>query len=190
MITVEHICQSVTSSIFPYIMNTPHTTSSKLLMYFLGFAPCFIILSISVEGLFFATYSAVLLCWVISEKIMRHSELLLRNPAAKRVEESKRADGYVFDFGDVRLALTFLFFVHLGFFGIGKYAFRRYLEVFSNLISFTRPVSHRYRESTSLTPVCFTCLFFRSFYLEPVYRLIPIFSPFSMATLLVCILHH
>lgn len=54
---------------------------------------------------------------------MRYSELLLRNPIAKKVEEGKRINGYVFDFGDVRLALAFLFFVHLGFFGIGKYAF-------------------------------------------------------------------
>ena len=59
---------------------------------------------------------------------MRYPESLVQNPVAKRVEEGKRADGYVFDFGDVRLALAFLFFVHLGFFGIGKYAFYRHLD--------------------------------------------------------------
>ncbi|KXN81842.1 GPI ethanolamine phosphate transferase 1 [Leucoagaricus sp. SymC.cos] len=124
----------VIPSLLPYILPIPkHTTSSKLLMYFLGFAPCFIILSLSVEGLFFVTYSAVLLCWVVSEKIMKYPQLLFGQ------------DGV----GDVRLALAFLFFVHLGFFGIGN--------------SFVN----------------------RSFYLEPVYRLIPVFSPFSMATLLI-----
>lgn len=140
----------VVPSILPYIMTTPHhTTSSKLLMYFLGFAPCFIILSISVEGLFFITYSAALLCWVVSEKIMRYPETLQHPSSVNgKVLKGKSEGGYVFNIGDVRMALVFLFFVHLGFFGIGNVA--------------------------SIS----------SFYLEPVYRLIPVFSPFSMTTLL------
>lgn len=144
----------VVPSILPYVLNIPHhTTSSKLLMYFLGFGPCFIILSISVEGLFFITYTGVLLCWVISEKMMKYPELLDRGLQKKSAETKKLENGgtstkYDFDVRDVRLALSFLFFVHLGFFGIGNVA--------------------------SIS----------SFYLEPVYRLIPVFSPFSMFTLL------
>lgn len=94
-------------------------------MYFLGFAPCFIILSISVEGLFFVIYSVVLLGWVVIEKIMKYPELE-RRKKVKVVEDGTRNElggGYVFRFGDVRLALAFLFFVHLGFFGIGKWVF-------------------------------------------------------------------
>ena len=55
---------------------------------------------------------------------------MLRNSVKKMAGDDKRASGYFFDFGDVRLALAFLFFVHLGFFGIGKYVFHRYLEEF------------------------------------------------------------
>ncbi|KAJ3562843.1 hypothetical protein NP233_g9326 [Leucocoprinus birnbaumii] len=140
----------VAPSILPYIATSPyHTTSSKLLMYILGFAPCFILLSISVEGLFFVIYSAMLLCWVVLEKVMRYPEVLSQS----KLEDGKGkgvggGGSYAFNVGDVRLALVFLFFVHLGFFGIGNVA--------------------------SIS----------SFYLEPVYRLIPVFSPFSMATLL------
>jgi phosphatidylinositol glycan class N len=93
-------------------------------MYFLGFAPCFIILSISVEGLFFVIYSAMLLGWVVLEKIMKYPEVIregkkVGEKKANGIDE-KREGGYVFSVGDVRLALAFLFFVHLGFFGIGK----------------------------------------------------------------------
>ncbi|XP_006456924.1 hypothetical protein AGABI2DRAFT_122803 [Agaricus bisporus var. bisporus H97] len=157
-------------SVLPYIKTIPrHTTSSKLFMYFLGFSPCFIILSISVEGLFFVVYTAVLLGWAVFEKTMKYPQILSKEGREKMEEEEKRGVrrngggdvngggggrgkeevGYVFDVRDVRLALVFLFFVHLGFFGIGNVA--------------------------SIS----------SFYLEPVYRLIPVFSPFSMSTLLI-----
>lgn len=127
---------SVGGSILPYIKIIPrHTTSSKLLMYFLGFSPCFIILSISVEGLFFVLYTATLLGWAVLEKIIKYPQVFSKENREKEEENKlrrvQRSDGsrggrgigrerYVFDVRDVRLALVFFFFVHLGFFGIGK----------------------------------------------------------------------
>ncbi|CAA7259378.1 unnamed protein product [Cyclocybe aegerita] len=132
-----------------------HTKYSKILMYYLGFGPCFVILSISVEGLFFVAYSATLAAWIRAEAIVRHNHLpdcslqplSPRSPiAAKR--DLSQALAYAFQPDDLRIALFFLFFVQVGFFGTGNVA--------------------------SIS----------SFYLAPVYRLIPIFSPFYMATLL------
>ncbi|TFK43974.1 Phosphatidylinositolglycan class N-domain-containing protein [Crucibulum laeve] len=126
------------ASLFPFLYHSKfHTVNSKLLMYFLGFGPCFVILSISTEGLFYAAYSATLAIWIEMEKVHRGER------------KSSKSVTYEFQPDDLRIALFFLFFVQVGFFGTGNVA--------------------------SIS----------SFYLEPVYRLIPIFNPFFMASLLV-----
>ncbi|KAG5727447.1 GPI ethanolamine phosphate transferase 1 [Termitomyces sp. T112] len=122
-----------------------HTAFSKFLAYFLGFGPCFVILSISVEGLFYVTYSFLLATWVVSESIVRNG----RFPVPANESDHERTKVYSFQPDDLRIALFFLFFVQVGFFGTGNVA--------------------------SIS----------SFYLEPVYRLIPIFNPFFMAALLI-----
>ncbi|KAG6845535.1 hypothetical protein H0H87_007779 [Tephrocybe sp. NHM501043] len=86
----------------------------QFLVYFLGFGPCFVILSISVEGLFYVVYSLVLITWVSMESIVRNGEVW------PTVTESKRAKVYQFRPDDIRIALFFLFFVQVGFFGTGK----------------------------------------------------------------------
>ncbi|KAJ7242589.1 Phosphatidylinositolglycan class N-domain-containing protein [Mycena haematopus] len=127
----------IVASILPFVSRVKHdSASSKMLMYFLAFGPCFVILSISVEGLFYVAYSITLASWIEVEKSLR-SDL-------ERVKKSKNVLQYRFQPNDIRIALFFLFFVQVGFFGTGK-----------------------------------------SFYLSPVYRLIPVFSPFAMALLLV-----
>ncbi|KAJ7738485.1 Phosphatidylinositolglycan class N-domain-containing protein [Mycena maculata] len=130
------------ASIFPFASRVKHTTtSSKLLMYFLAFGPCFVFLSISVEGLFYVAYSITLASWIEVERALRSD--------VDRVKKSKSVLQYRFQPADIRIALFFLFFVQVGFFGTGNVA--------------------------SIS----------SFYLSPVYRLIPVFDPFSMAALLV-----
>ncbi|KAJ7919305.1 Phosphatidylinositolglycan class N-domain-containing protein [Mycena leptocephala] len=132
----------IVASILPFASRVKHDSpSSKLLMYFLAFGPCFVILSISVEGLFYVAYSLTLASWIEVEKSLR-SDL-------ERVKKSKSVLQYRFQPDDIRIALFFLFFVQVGFFGTGNVA--------------------------SIS----------SFYLSPVYRLIPVFSPFAMALLLV-----
>ena len=82
----------------------------KILTMFLGFAVCFVILSISVEGLFFLAYSATLLVWVEVEAVLRSEH-----------DQPKRKDeAYNLRTGDIRIALFFLFFVQVAFFGTGK----------------------------------------------------------------------
>ncbi len=76
-------------------------------MTLLGLGPCFIILAISVEGLFFAAYSITLLAWVDVE-------------AALRPARPGQSSVYHFQADDLRIVLFFLFFVQVGFFGTGK----------------------------------------------------------------------
>ncbi|GLB34289.1 putative phosphatidylinositolglycan class N (PIG-N) [Lyophyllum shimeji] len=138
----------VLASVLPFVLpfasgGKDHTAFSKFLTYFLGFGPAFVILSISVEGLFYVAYSAVLAAWVIMESIVRNGTHRPATPGHSKIKV------YHFRPDDLRIALFFLFFVQVGFFGTGNVA--------------------------SIS----------SFYLEPVYRLIPIFSPFFMAALLI-----
>lgn len=98
-------------------------------MYFLGFGPCFVILSISVEGLFFLAYSAVLIAWIQVEKMLRSSNTVASSSNTERsTEETKTAKSelelaiaHKFELDDLRIALFFLFLVQVGFFGTGKY---------------------------------------------------------------------
>ncbi|KAF7984541.1 hypothetical protein HWV62_13727 [Athelia sp. TMB] len=113
--------------------------SSRILSLFLGLGVCFVILSISVEGLFYTSLVGTLFLWV-------EVEAMLRGVSDKRKPDST---SYSFQVDDLRIAIFFLFFVQIAFFGTGNVA--------------------------SIS----------SFYLEPVYRLVPIFNPFLMASLLI-----
>ncbi|KAF7302943.1 PigN domain-containing protein [Mycena kentingensis (nom. inval.)] len=133
----------VVASFFPFLSRVKHSSvDSKLVMYFLGFGPSFVLLSISVEGLFYAAYAATLVSWIEVERALRAARL-------PRIKKSKNLQQYRFQADDIRIALFFLFFVQVGFFGTGNVA--------------------------SIS----------SFYLSPVYRLIPVFNPFAMASLLI-----
>uniref|UniRef100_D8QID5 GPI ethanolamine phosphate transferase 1 n=1 Tax=Schizophyllum commune (strain H4-8 / FGSC 9210) TaxID=578458 RepID=D8QID5_SCHCM len=150
------------STIIPFVAPVKHAyPDSKILMYFMGFGTCFVLLSISVEGLFYVAYTATLGVWVEVEAALRgSSDEKLRDTSARKAsasgitrtkaefdEATKIRSSFVVD--DLRIALFFLFFVQVGFFGTGNVA--------------------------SIS----------SFYLAPVYRLIPVFSPFFMAALLI-----
>lgn len=82
------------------------------------------ILSISVEGLFFLSYSALLVVWV-------EVEAALRSPPSK-AETVKMAEdpvGYQHRADDLRIALFFLFFVQVAFFGTGNVASISYVHL-------------------------------------------------------------
>ena len=110
----------VVSSLIPFLYPSGiHTIQSKLVMYFLGFGPCFVILSISEEGLFYVAYSITLFHWIQVEQTVRHGNRRdMCRPQDGDVVE--RTEEYSFQWDDVRTALFFLFFVQVGFFGTGK----------------------------------------------------------------------
>jgi GPI ethanolamine phosphate transferase 1 len=98
---------SVSSSILPFVLPLKHrSANSKLLMYFLAFAPCFILLSISVEGLFYVAYVLTLWSWIRVESALKQC-----------IEYQARTN---VSLENVRIVLFFLFFVQVGFFGTGK----------------------------------------------------------------------
>ncbi|KAI9457067.1 alkaline phosphatase-like protein [Russula earlei] len=131
------------ASIFPFFLTAPRTAEARLLAYFLSFCPCFVVLSIRAEGLFYLSYCVTLYLWTLVEKDARREKARYRT-IPNGTTSGSTWNHWHLSLDDVRIALFFLFFVQVGFFGTGK-----------------------------------------SFYLEPVYRLVPIFSPFLMATLLV-----
>ncbi|KAI0295105.1 PigN-domain-containing protein [Multifurca ochricompacta] len=135
------------ASLLPFLLSTPRTAEGRLLTYFLSFCPCFVVLSIRSEGLFYLSYCMTLYLWTRVEEAVRQKEVKQAAPANVS-EYGLRWNPRRLSGDDVRIALFFLFFVQVGFFGTGNVA--------------------------SIS----------SFYLEPVYRLVPVFSPFLMAALL------
>ncbi|TFY71502.1 hypothetical protein EVG20_g1485 [Dentipellis fragilis] len=169
----------VIASAYPFVHRptAPLSTDAKLLTHFLAFCPCFVILSIRAEGLFYLAYCATLFLWTRVEEVVRDGTRVKngkakegRNGGAK--EKGKSVSGwnrYGLRVDDVRVALVFLFFVQVGFFGTGNVASISYVSLSIEKTSCTN-------HFLNLT---------RSFYLEPVYRLVPIFNPFLMASLLI-----
>ncbi|KJA22870.1 hypothetical protein HYPSUDRAFT_40657 [Hypholoma sublateritium FD-334 SS-4] len=145
----------VISSTLPFWTKSGlHTKHSKILMYFLACAPCFIILSIGAESLFFVSYSITLISWVQVESLVRSFQSsdkvsVWSRDSKHRKYSSTRSGSNEIQMSDLRIALYFLFFVQVGFFGPGNVA--------------------------SIT----------SFYLEPIFRLVPIFDPPLLLILLV-----
>ena len=111
---------TVSASLFPFAFPVKHQHPySKILSYFLAFSACFVILSISVEGLFFLSYSALLVVWVEIEAAVR----IRSSPSGDgKTAEAGPTGGYQPRADDLRIALFFLFFVQVAFFGTGNVA--------------------------------------------------------------------
>jgi GPI ethanolamine phosphate transferase 1 len=134
----------------------------RLVVIFLTFAPTFIILTISYEGLFYFTFCTTIFTWVrlehhihgylLSGKSTPKTSLNPLQPAAAPTtiqESSNQQSSYrSLTLADARISLFFLFFLQSAFFSTG------------NIASIS------------------------SFSLDAVSRLIPVFEPFSQTTLL------
>lgn len=112
----------MTPFVYPAPRSNPH---GRLLSFFLGFGVCFVWLTISTEGLFYIAYSLTLVLWVEVESALRPYTLATDAPvtAAKAAETAERAKDpstYRPHADDLRIAVFFLFFVQVAFFGTGK----------------------------------------------------------------------
>lgn len=148
----------------------------RMLIIYMAFAPTFIILTISYEGIFYIAFFSLLIVWLELEYIFSRDSENYIPVDLEESTESKPSDSATttvtgtpnaesansssttlsisgepekqLNLNEVRLALFFFYLSQVGFFGIG------------NIASIS------------------------SFSLDSVYRLIPIFDPFSMGALL------
>ena len=135
----------------------------RLVVIFLTFSPCFILLTISYEGLFYFTFCATLLTWVrLEHAIYRHhtshsptingnhvNGTVITSTTPSSTDITPRKTYRALSLLDLRTSLFFLFLLQSAFFSTG------------NIASIS------------------------SFSLDAVYRLIPIFDPFSQGALLI-----
>ncbi|KAL5637599.1 hypothetical protein ACGC1H_004121 [Rhizoctonia solani] len=172
----------LTSSVVLPIFLKPSAPSStsKLQQYFLAFGPLFVLLSISTEGLFYASFSLTLFLWVeIEAKLHQLGE----KAAPKRFvpTPTKRNIGWRAE----ALSRTL---------DEDQYEEQPKVVKTPPLI----PRSSRGLSGADVRRALFFLFFVQvaffgaanvasvsSFYLEPVYRLIPVFNPFFMASLLI-----
>jgi phosphatidylinositol glycan class N len=129
----------------------------RLVVIFLAFAPMFIILTISYEGLFYFAFSCTLITWVRLEHRVYRSFTTRASPVSAvdasaptdRVTAPEKHEYRSLTLADARIALFFLYFLQSAFFSTG------------NIASIS------------------------SFSLDAVARLIPVFDPFSQGALLI-----
>ncbi|KAK4054782.1 Glycosyl phosphatidyl inositol anchor synthesis [Microbotryomycetes sp. JL201] len=160
----------VTSVLSPVVHGRPRGQPyiERLLVLLFAFGPAFVILSLSYETLFFSTLCTTLVVWLELECTLAEA----RRP--RNVSTQSHGPTITSISSDhVRIALFFLAFLHISFFGVGNVA----------SISSASSSIARLCASFLVSPLTFACVCVQ-FYLEPVYRLIPIFAPFPMAALL------
>lgn len=98
----------------------------QLVVIFLTFAPTFVILTISYEGLFYVTYSIMLLIWVrleyAAERFTR-SKLTINGEVKKSTGEDEKQSKYrPLRLSDARVALFFMVLLQSAFFSTGNVA--------------------------------------------------------------------
>ena len=102
---------------------------ARLLSFFLGFGAAFVWLAIAVEGLFYVAYSLTLCLWVEVEAALRPQVAPGKKveKVEKETAQGKKAAADALTYrpraDDLRIAVFFLFFVQVAFFGTGKCVF-------------------------------------------------------------------
>lgn len=100
--------------------------ADRLVIYFLGFCPCFVVLCNNIEGLFYVAYSMTLILWTEVESMLRNIQH--RHP--QQADLKGRFAVYRLQMDDLRIAMFFLFFTQVGYFGAGKQVVFSYPECY------------------------------------------------------------
>ncbi|XP_027075046.1 GPI ethanolamine phosphate transferase 1 [Coffea arabica] len=97
---------------------------SRLTSIFLGFAPAFLLLSIGYEALFYCALALALMAWMLFENVHRYlSKASLFSASVKAMQNSiLKHDERCLQLSDMRIALTFMVFFNVAFFGTGNFA--------------------------------------------------------------------
>lgn len=97
---------------------------SRLNSIFLGFAPAFLLLSIGYEALFYCALALVLMAWMLFENAYLYlSKAGLLSTSVKDMQNIiLKNDERCLQLSDVRIALTFMVFFNVAFFGTGNFA--------------------------------------------------------------------
>ena len=85
---------------------------ARIVTFFLGYASCFVLLSVNAEGIFYSLLFVLFKTWVEVEHSLRQHH----TPNQGKSGVVSRALSH----GDVRAAVFFFFFVHGIYFGMGK----------------------------------------------------------------------
>jgi phosphatidylinositol glycan class N len=162
---ISLICVALGVLVPVFASTQTQSPTSKLQQYFLAFGPLFVLLSISTEGLFYASFSLTLYLWVeVEARLYRFVEKPAQRRAAVRPAKRNRgwrAEALSRSLGeetaekvvkeeeapvagqsrrlvgaDVRRAVFFLFFVQVAFFGAAKYVLVCNIVLFCLLTEF------------------------------------------------------
>ncbi|KAK9235689.1 Phosphatidylinositolglycan class N-domain-containing protein [Lipomyces kononenkoae] len=108
-----------------HIRSKYHDYRTRLLLIFLAFAPTFILLTISYEGLFYVSYFFNLVFWVDLERKIYDD----RRAKERTIDKATTNGNHVpvsssrrLELADIRIALFFFFLTQIAFFGTGNIA--------------------------------------------------------------------
>jgi GPI ethanolamine phosphate transferase 1 len=106
---------------FLHVRDYNHHYLHRLAIIFLAFAPTFVVLTISYEGLFYVAFFSTLVLWLELETNISHSN----DTAAPLANGNGHATKPTFrklTLSDLRIALFFFILLQTGFFGTGNVA--------------------------------------------------------------------
>lgn len=104
---------------------SPTGVLSRLTSIYLGFAPAFLLLSIGYEALFYSALALALAAWILFENAYIYiSRGNISSTSTKAMEDNNilKQDERCLQLSDMRIALTFMVFFNIAFFGTGNFA--------------------------------------------------------------------
>lgn len=95
---------------------------SRLTSIFLGFAPPFLLLSIGYEALFYFALAVSLLAWLLYENACISISTTASSASINANQDKGILEERYIQLSDMRIALTFMVFFNIAFFGTGNFA--------------------------------------------------------------------